>query len=83
MRLVFFHSLFIYPKDTAQYSEVSSLYVLIDVLIDVLILDREVVVEIKSPGKWFESPARVRVDDCVCAITNRVPQRGEQPPCGC
>ncbi len=46
MRLVFFHSLFIYPKDTAQCDEASSLHV----LIDVLIFNREVVMEIKSPG---------------------------------
>jgi len=39
--------LFICPKDTARCGEVSSLYV----LIDVLILDREVVVEIKKPGR--------------------------------
>jgi len=83
MRLAFFLSLFICPKDTARCGEVSSLYVLIDVLIDVLILDREVVMEIKSPGRWFEPLARARVDDCVSAITNRVPQRGGQPPSGC
>jgi len=51
MRLEFFFSLFICPKDTARCGEASSLYVLIDVLIDVLILDREVVMEIKSPGR--------------------------------
>jgi hypothetical protein len=51
MRFAFFLSLFICPKDTARCGEVSSLYVLIDVLIDVLILDREVVMEIKSPGR--------------------------------
>ena len=79
MRLAFFLSLFICPKDTARCGEVSSLYV----LIDVLILDREVVVEIKSPGKWFEPLARIKVDDCVCAITNRVPQRGGQLPGDC
>ena len=47
MRLAFFLSLFICPKDTAQCGEASSLHM----LIDVLILDREVVVEIKSPGR--------------------------------
>ena len=79
MRLVFFLSSFIYPKDTARCGEVSSLHV----LIDVLIFNREVVMEIKSPGRWFEPPARARVDDCVFAITNRFPQRGGQPPVGC
>jgi len=39
--------------------------------------------EIKSPGRWFEPPARTRVDDYVSAITNRVPQRGGLPPGGC
>ena len=45
MRLVFFLSLFIYPKDTAQCDEASSLHV----LIDVVIFNREVVMEIKKP----------------------------------
>jgi hypothetical protein len=45
--------LFIYPKDTAQFGEASSLYVLIDVVIYL-----EVVIEIKSPGRWLEPPAR-------------------------
>ena len=79
MRLVFFLSLFIYPKDTAGGGEVSSLYV----LIDVLILNREVVMEIKSPGRWFEPRARARGEDCVSAITKRVPRRGGRPPGGC
>jgi hypothetical protein len=36
MRLVFSLSLFIYAKDTAQFGEASSLYVLIDVVIYLL-----------------------------------------------
>jgi hypothetical protein len=44
MRLAFFLSLFICPKDTAQCDEESSLHV----LIDVLIFNREVVMEIKT-----------------------------------
>ena len=58
MRLALFLSLFICPKDTARCGEASSLHVLIDVLIDVLIFNREVVMEIKSPGRWFKPPAR-------------------------
>ncbi len=47
MCLVFFLSLFIYLKDTVRCGDLSSL----DVLIDVLILNREDVMEIQSPGK--------------------------------
>ena len=64
MRLVFFLSLFIYSKDIAQCVEASSLHG----LIDVLIFNREVVVKIKNSGRWFEPPARVRVDDCLSAL---------------
>ena len=45
-----FHQL----KGTRKYAEASSLHV----LIDVLIFDRDVVMEIKNPGRWFEPPAR-------------------------
>jgi hypothetical protein len=46
MRLEFFLSLFICPKDTAGCGEVSSPHV----LIDVLICYQEFVMEIKKPG---------------------------------
>ncbi len=75
MRLVFFLSLFICPKDTAQCGEASSPHDVIEVVISG---EKQ-----KTPADGLRTPVGAGVGGLGSVRTNRVPQPGGWPPGGC
>ena len=74
MRLAFFLSLFIFPKDTARCGEVSSQHDVIEVVISGEIQ--------KTPADVFKTPAGVGVGNFMPARNNRDPRRAGWRPGG-
>jgi hypothetical protein len=74
MRLAFFLSLFICPKDTARCGEASSPHDVIEV---VIIGEKQ-----KDPADGLRTPVGVGVGVFGSVRTNRVPQPVGQPPGG-
>ena len=72
MRLAFFLSLFICPKDTARCGEASSPNDVIEV---VIVGEKQ-----KAPTDGLRTPVGVGVGVLGSARTNRVPRLGGQPP---
>jgi hypothetical protein len=72
MRLAFFLSLFICPKDTARCGEASSPHDVIEV---VIVGEKE-----KAPADGLRTPVGVGVGVFELVRTNRVPRPGKQLP---
>jgi hypothetical protein len=74
MRLAFFLSLFIRPKDTARCGDGSSPHDVIEV---VIACEKQ-----KAPADGLRTPVGVGIGAFGSVRTNRVPRPGGQPPGG-